>query len=507
MLRRLLLLLVLVACTLAGAWAGLRIAGPASVATDVGDVRVAYAPALPGERGVGVYVPLADWGLRARVTAAPVQARLEPRRIDRAGVVRVASEPSAASVRTLRRQLSDGLGAAAIRSGVAILLGALGGGIVAALLMHLAGSRGRRLLLVPVGGVVLAVVLGGGTAAWAAATWDPERLERPAYYASGTELERILDSADQLRSVGKQYGDRVDTAVRSIAGLIDDRTPLDVGARRLMLASDIHLNALVIPTLRRYGEGIPAVLAGDFSVNGSRIEGRLLDGLEDVGTPVLAVSGNHDAPGVMRQLARRGVDVLTHTGRLGSDGSVTGPAVQTVAGLRVAGFEDPLEYAGGQFPTGIRTALSFGDLPDGKERFAAAVEQQWGWWQALPERPQVLVVHQEAIGRALAARIRDADPDGAPVAILVGHTHRQRLDRVGPVTVVNSGSAGAGGIFGAGSDRFGLALLDLDAGGALEATDLVQLDPLSGAAQARRVITARPDCDEELVFCAADGQG
>jgi hypothetical protein len=49
-----------------------------------------------------------------------------------------------------------------------------------------------------------------------------------------------------------------------------------------------------------------------------------------------------------------------------------------------------------------------------------------------------------------------------------------------------------------------MALLDFaPAGGALEAADLVRMDPSTRAASARRVITERPDCDESLVFCHA----
>jgi hypothetical protein len=205
----------------------------------------------------------------------------------------------------------------------------------------------------------------------------------------------------------------------------------------------------------------------------------------------------------MRRLATLGVTVLTHRGAVDPRGRTHGPAVREIAGLTMAGFEDPLMYAGAAFPSGLRSALSFGDFADGHERFQLAVERRWGWWRNLPRRPRMLIVHQAAIARALANLIWSADPQGPPLMVLTGHTHRQRLDRYGPVTVVNGGSAGAGGLFGTGRDPVGFALLDVTARGALEATDLVQMQPVDGAAQARRVITARPDCDERLVFCHA----
>jgi predicted phosphodiesterase len=470
------------------------VAGPATYTTALGDVQLAVHPAWPGDRGVNLYVPLADWGLRARITGAPVAVAAEPRRIDRDGLVDIVTEGSP-FLRPLRKELADDLRAAAIRAALVALAGGIAGGLLGILVWERLGVRGRRLLLAPAAGAGVALAFSLVLAGWSAASWEPERLERPTYYASGTELQRLLDQADTLRRTGQKYASRVDVAIRSIAGLLDEgpRQGTDPGGTRIMLASDIHNNVLTLPVLRRFGAQHPTILAGDFTINGSRLEAGLLRGLEHLGKPVVAVSGNHDSPGLMRRLGRRGIIVLDHR-----DG------VREIAGLRMAGFEDPLAYVGRGFPSGVRTGLSFGDLPDGHERFQEAVEDRWAWWTRLPERPQVLVVHQEAIARALAGLIWNADPDGPAVTILAGHTHRQRLDRYGPVTVVNGGTAGAGGLFGTGRDPVGFALLDLTAHGTLEATDLVQQDPTDGSAQARRVITAEPDCDQRLVFCHAE---
>ncbi len=172
--------------------------------------------------------------------------------------------------------------------------------------------------------------------------------------------------------------------------------------------------------------------------------------------------------------------------------------------MSVAGFEDPLEYPGADYPSEIRTALSFTDMRDGDERFRQAANRYWSWWQALPERPAVLLLHQAALARDLAARIAEADPAGPPLAILTGHTHHQRVDLDGPVTVVDSGTVGAGGPFGAGKDDIGLAVLHFSRQPAqLQVADLAAIDPRSGAAQAERVIVDAPKCGEELVHCAA----
>ncbi len=498
------LILTVVVCALAGAWTGPRLAGPGVYATTVADVQLRFGVTTPGRRGLDLYVPLADWGLRSAVTGAPVRVRAEPRRINRPGVVRTVSDRDAGTVHALRAELDDALRAALLRHALFALAGALCGGLLAALIWHAAGGRGRRLALAPAGAVGLVLVLGGGLAAWGALTFDGKQLDQPNYYASGIELERIVSQADALRASGAKYSSRVDNALRGISGLLDDSggnaNPLSApkrgDTRRLVLASDIHNNVLTLPSLRRYANGAPTVLAGDFTVNGGAMEAPLVRRMAAVSKTVVAVSGNHDSPGIMRQFERDGVTVLDHT-----DG------VKTISAIKMTGFEDPLAFAAGEFPRGIRAGMSFGDIKNGKALREAAIEERWRWWRALPERPQVLIVHQEGLGRALAERIQAAEPDGPPLTILVGHTHRQRMDLYGPVTVVNSGSIGAGGLFGIGEQSVGLALLDLRrTDNALEATDLISQNPKTTAAQARRVITDSPDCDDTLVFCHDDGE-
>lgn len=492
--RRIFLGLIVAVCALSGAWAAPRVAGPVTYDTDVAAVRFQLAVSSPGNRGVSLFVPIANWGLRAPVIGAPVKLSVEPRAVDRAAVARAVTGGGDAEVALLRQDLDRALRSLVVHTLLVTLAGALVGGLLAMLLWHLAGVRGRRLAIAPVAAVLGVAVVLAGLGGWAALSWDPARLERPDYFASGVELERILDQSHALRRAGTKYSDRVNSSIRSIAGLLDDRTGATPGAaatQRVVLASDIHNNLLTLPTVRHYSEGHLTILDGDFTINGGKIEAGLLKSVATLGDPTVAVSGNHDSPGIMKTLERRGVTVLDHT-----DG------VREIAGLKLAGFEDPLEFVGKEFPSGLRTGLSFGDIANGHQRYLDAVQERYQWFKALPERPQVLILHQEAIGRALANLIWRDDPNGAPLAILVAHTHAQRMDRYGPITTVNSGTAGAGGVFGAGTQSVGLALMDYDrATGALTATDLVQMNPSNSAARAVRVITKTPDCDDELVFC------
>jgi predicted phosphodiesterase len=495
--RRSLITAVVVVCALIGSWVVPRAVGPGTYTTSAADVQIRYSLSTPSRRGVTVYVPLADWGLRAEVFGAPLGVRLEPRRINRAGVVGLVTG-GREEVAELRSDLDGALRSAAWRGAGLASAGGLAGGLIALLILHALGLRGRRLVLAPLAGVLLVAGLSGIVAVWASASLDLDALDRPEYFASGAELERVVEQAGALRRSGEKYSDRVDSAVRSIAGLLADRNstgglipePSAAEGFRIALGSDIHNNLLTLPALRGYSHDRLTVLAGDFTVNGGRLEAPIVREMADVGDPVVAVSGNHDSPGVMRVLADEGVRVLDH-----DDGVVD------IGGLRFAGFEDPLAYAAGEFPPGLRAGISFGDIEDGHRLFLEAVAERWRWWQELDERPEVLVVHQAAIGRALADLIWDSDPEGAPLAILVGHTHEQRLDRYGPITVVDGGSVGAGGLFGLGTQQVGFALLDFATTGDLEAVDLISQNPATSSARAQRVAIDAPDCDDELVIC------
>ena len=265
--RRVLLSLVVAVCGLAGAWAAPRVAGPATYPTDVATLRFQLALSSPAERGLNVFVPLANWGLRAAVIGAPVKLSVEPRAIDREGVVR----------------------RLALRTALLLLAGALAGGLLAGLAWHVLGVRGRALLVAPAASLGLVVVIAGALAGWATATWKPERLERPTYFASGVELQRILEQAGALRRSGEKYSDQVNTSIRSIAGLLNDpstggsgkdalgdSSSASLDSERVILGSDIHNNLLTLPTVRRYSKGHLTILDGDFTVNGGKAEAPLL---------------------------------------------------------------------------------------------------------------------------------------------------------------------------------------------------------------------------------------
>jgi len=124
-----------------------------------------------------------------------------------------------------------------------------------------------------------------------------------------------------------------------------------------------------------------------------------------------------------------------------------------VFALAPAGWDDPAESAAGTLE---------GHLLELKEQALLDAEQQFlDWFDALPERPDVVLVHRHSLAHALLERL--AANGGEPVLILTGHDHYQHVESEGAHVLVDGGTVGAGGAFGVGEDPSGFALVHLDA--------------------------------------------
>jgi predicted phosphodiesterase len=379
------------------------------------------------------------------------------------------------------------------RSVLRTLRFALGGAALLAAFLGLAlaafGERRRRILIgAPSAVVALAAIACAATVQQARASFDEGALDHPTYYARGAELVQLLDAAANARKAGDGYASKVQGAVGGFAALLTDPSAgrLD-DTHPALLASDLHNNRVALDSLRAYARDKPVFFVGDFGNTGSAAEARLLaPGVAGLGRRVLAVSGNHDSSTFMRSLARRGVTVLTRDGTLRPDGGHGAPIVD-VGGLRVAGFDDPLEWRSPN-PDDPRRIFSFSELPDPEQAVTRAQRDLLRWYDRLPRRPDVMLVHQNGLAQWLAGQLMDR---GAvhPLTILTGHDHRQHVTTYGPITVVDAGTVGASGIYGVGRDSVGLGDLHFGATRDLEAADLIAVEPVSGAAQAQRVVT------------------
>jgi predicted phosphodiesterase len=316
--------------------------------------------------------------------------------------------------------------------------------------------------------------------------FDYGALREPTFYAHGEELPRLLEFSERVLAAGQGYDDSYGEAVEGLTHLIavageraEEPALID---RAIVVASDLHSNTLVLPALEGFTAGKPVFLVGDLTQRGTPYETGIVPGLARLGSPVVAVSGNHDSRALMLAAARRGVIVLTRSGRLLADGTTDGEPVASVAGLRVAGWDDPAESAAGTFG---------GHLLELKEQGLVDAQRQFlEWFDALPERPDVVLVHRHGLAHALLAAL--AAEGGDPVLVLTGHDHRQHVESEGAHVLVDGGTVGAGGAFGVAEDPSGFALVHLDAEDRARTVDLVEVEPASGAASAHRVVLTPP---------------
>jgi predicted phosphodiesterase len=195
------------------------------------------------------------------------------------------------------------------------------------------------------------------------------------------------------------------------------------------------------------------------------------------GHPFVFVSGNHDSDTLERELVDAGAIVLGREGVLRRDGT-RGAVVVRVAGLRVAGYDDPFAR---------RSKDRYADRLDA-DQVPAAQEAFRAWLEPLLDDVDVVMVHSPEVA-SLAIRTLHEAPPPHPLLLLLGHTHRAGLQTSQRLAVVNGGSIGAGGPVNAG-DHAPLALARIAYRRLPRflplAADLVSIDPGQGAASAHR---------------------
>jgi predicted phosphodiesterase len=197
----------------------------------------------------------------------------------------------------------------------------------------------------------------------------------------------------------------------------------------------------------------------------------------DLGHPFVFVSGNHDSDTLQRDLAERGAIVLTDHGRLNPDGSY-GDTIVNIGGLRVAGYSDPFERRAGE---NFRDRYEDVPSPTQQDAFTA-------WLMPKLGHLDVVMVHEPALIEHALATLDDQPPP-RPLVFLTGHTHSASIERLPAVTVINGGSVGAGGTGNLSEPTdIGIARFIYTAEPRFQplAADLVEIDPGTGSATARR---------------------
>jgi predicted phosphodiesterase len=205
------------------------------------------------------------------------------------------------------------------------------------------------------------------------------------------------------------------------------------------------------------------------------------------GRPFVFVPGNHDSDTLNRRLARAGAIDLTRRGQLRGDGTY-GPKIVEAAGMRVAGYDDPLMRL---------SAERYRDHGG-----SASVQQQldfFSWFQETVDHVDAIMVHSPQLAQLALDELRRSPPE-RPLIIFVGHTHRQGLERIGGATVVNGGTAGGGGAANIEDNSpIGIAAMTYRERPdfAPLAADLVTIDPGTGSATANRTRLDTPPPEPE----------
>ncbi len=457
---------------------GPRLAGTTEVSTEFGQVAIKLEPSLHG--GMEGYVPVADWGLRFEGPSVPFKVRAELRSLNREALLRTADGDQSV-IDATEAELRDGARNAVLRNLAWSLAVALALLLLAALLWR--SLRPRWAL--PLTGLAIFVVATVAMGLLARSTVDRNSFDNPTFFASGSELKRILEVIDKS-DVESPYGSEFESIVRSIGAVLATGGEPEAARKEMYLGSDLHANPLVIRPVSRLVGDQPVLMTGDFGQRGSPAESALLaPRVAALGRRVVAVSGNHDSAALMRKLADAGVTVLDRRGTLRPDGTFKPPPVIDVDGVSVAGWADPLEY-GGDNPLGDR-AVTLGDLDDPEAVASRWISGMLRWFDSLSNKPDVLMIHQESLGTIFAEALEKAGYS-EPLTIATGHTHEQKLEKIGSIVVVNPGTIGAGGAFDAGEQEIGLAHLRFDADGSLRSAELISVEPFSGAARATRIV-------------------
>ncbi|MDP2709635.1 MAG: metallophosphoesterase [Solirubrobacteraceae bacterium] len=471
--RRVLILALVALATVGGAAAAL-VTFELERRLDVGTVRLSVDPAREG--ALDLYVPLVDWGVRFPVVRLPARVNVDVRAVDRDALVELA-EAGQLNAAQVREQARDAL-AAYLR--LAILASALGGlafGLLVAFAVR--GGAGPPLRWTLTTAIATALVAGG---ALVAGLPPRSNIGSPQYYANGPEVPTALRALESLGASAQTLDDEIDEQLVGIARFVNapaGRGALRSGLPHLTVASDLHNNVIALPALERAARGGLLLFAGDLTDRGSPVEQALVLRVARAGTRLVFVSGNHDSDVLERKLARTGAVVLTRSGRLRGNGTTDGRVIQRVAGLRIAGYDDPLKR------------LAIDEYRDNGANYTLTEQERFAaWLEPLRDRVDIVMVHAPGLARLARASLQ-ATPPRRPLVLVVGHTHTPALQAAGTLTALNAGSVGGGGTgnLAEAGGNIGLARLTYTRQPSFQprAADLVEIDPGDGHAQARRI--------------------
>jgi predicted phosphodiesterase len=467
-----------------GASVSLRAFSPMTVHTKLADVQTQTHLSTHGR--FALKVPVVDWGIRADARGLPLDMKAQVARVDRERAATAIGPDPAAPRRTLAQVRQDGhrvIARTVTRAIWCMLLGALAGGLFVG---AICGAVLHRRELLVVGMLVgLLLPLGASPAFFSALhNLKKQDVSDVEFTGQGKELGQVVAFAEQLLYVQDDYSKLYSRALGSAQNIISfteqGRKRAKKPSGEILVASDLHDNVLVTDSFDRFAGKRPVFMAGDFGQVGAKVEESLAGDIAALGSQVIAVSGNHDSRSFMRALSGQGVLVLTSTGTLNADGSVDAARVVVdVAGLKVAGYTDPLEKDAPGDGNPDHVLRVYG------EQYERQADDLIKWFDNLPERPDAVMIHQHGLAHRLMEHLASKG-DNRPLIVITGHDHKAHVDQQGAQLLVDGGTLGAGGPFAIGEQSSAFVKLSL-AGTQPTAADMVTINPLTGTSAVRHV--------------------
>lgn len=446
---------------IAGAWAGLALAGRWTV--PMGPFRVQLAANLgPGQTVVAV----PPFGmLTADTHTAPLRLRAT---LQDVGVPQLSADIRRDGIPAVVSQISAAAHHAVAPAAVRLLLVALAGALVLALLAF--RTDWRRVLAA--GGVALLLVGGSETATWA--TFRPEAFARPTFSGSLTLAPELIgpvhQATDRIQAIRDELSRIVTGAARVYGSLQGGPTDGD-GEIRVLHISDVHDSPLGMTFAQELARSFRVrfvVDTGDITSFGTPVESLILGQIPAFGRPYVWVRGNHDSAATQRAVAQEPNAVVL-------DGNTA-----QIDGLTISGYGDPV------FTPDRRSALDDASVAatmaaDGPNLLAAV--------EALPRPPDIVAVHDDRMADVLAGHV--------PL-VISGHFHEASARTREGTLFLRVGSTGGAGanVFTASGAPLSAEILYFEPGNdgtpRLAAYDVIEESPDTGSLTITRHLAPGP---------------
>ncbi len=470
--QKALALLVILLMSFVGGILALKIAGPAEYNTHYGVVQFTATAAITGE--LNLYIPLAGWGIKTKPYNWPLKLQIELRQINRQNIIQplVGGQKSSYYEEQLTAMANKVGHAALLRAAIYWISGALIGGVIASLMISAVLNQRTYLLSAPLlsGSVGCFIVF---MTIWRVSHPTDSIWREPIFYGSGKEIPQLLDFSKQLQVASGRYENHYRRALLSLDNLLNFVQDGSEKRQQVILASDIHTNLLPLPAFKYFVGNSPVLLAGDFGQLGLPLENVTANQIAHLGSPTVAISGNHDSKSYMKALSDANAIVL------GKDLTESEKYYTLPNGSIVAGYSDPLGANDQQFVN-----------QDNSKEIKAFIR----WFNNLPQRPDIVLVHRHSFGHAL---LDSLSPRSKPLIIMVGHDHNAHIEKVRNNILLDGGSLGAGGPWSVGLQKATFLSMQFE-GSKLAYVTIVAIEPTSQELFARQIKI--PDHDFEITL-------